>query len=132
MNVVMETSKKGTKNERAILALIQSSTMHKAAEAAEVHVTTLWRWMKDTDFTKALREARRESFSLAIGRLQQSASAAAAVLQHMMVDKGEPGLNRLKAAVAVIELGLKAWDRDDLSARLTEVEMLVAKPTTKD
>ena len=62
--------------DRAIVALLQGATMEKAAKAAGVDPGTLYRWQKNLAFQEALREARREVFGQAMGRLPQAANTA--------------------------------------------------------
>ncbi len=53
--------------ERAIIALLNEQTITGAAAAAEVGQRTLYRWLRQPEFSRAYREARREAFGA--GRL---------------------------------------------------------------
>src|SRR5215467_4883305 len=46
------------KQEKAIFALLEEPTLKKAAATAGVNPTTLWRWLKTTDFRQAYMLAR--------------------------------------------------------------------------
>ena len=77
---------------RAILALVEQPTQEKAAQAAGVSKTTLWRWQKEPDFQKALSEATRERYSQVFTRMQQAAPAAVMTLLRVMTDPKAPAL----------------------------------------
>ncbi len=63
-----------TKQEDAILAVLHEPTLEKAAESVGVDEKSLRRWLKDTEFNKSYREARRETFRQAISLTQRYAS----------------------------------------------------------
>lgn len=50
------------KKEEAIAALLTQRTVEEAARSIDIATSTLLRWLKDADFEKAYREARRAAF----------------------------------------------------------------------
>ena len=73
-------SSMGRKQEEAIAALLSQRNIEEAAKAAGIGGRTLLRWLKDAEFDKAYREARRDAFRQSIARLQHGSSAAASTL----------------------------------------------------
>jgi hypothetical protein len=80
---------------------------HAAALAAE------------SEFQKALREARRAAFGQAVARLQQMSGAAVATLGKMMVDQAAPASTRVRAAECIINHAAKAIEIEDIEALLS-------------
>ena len=66
------------RQERALQALLTHSSLKEAAAAAGVSDATLWRYMKDAEFTRRLRGARREAVGHAAARLQRFSGDAVA------------------------------------------------------
>jgi hypothetical protein len=108
--------------DRAILALLQSPTIEKAAVAVGISTVTLWRWMQLGEFQVRLRSARRQAYSQCIGRLQQASSAAVGTLLRVMTDQGAPVASRVRAAESVLDHAAKAIELEDLDVRLSELE----------
>src|SRR5579871_2534054 len=75
-----------TKYDRAIIALIQYRNISKAARALGVHPTTLWRWLKDPEFQKRLRQAQYQVHSSGIAKLRDLEGLAG----HPGFDSPEP------------------------------------------
>jgi hypothetical protein len=105
-----------------ILALLETSSVQKAAVSAGVSEATLWRRLKDPNFQDALREARREAFSRSIARLGQASGAAVTTLLRIMCDTKSPVPSRVRAAVSVLELAFRATELEDIQARLQRLE----------
>ena len=86
------------RQERAVAALLTSRSLAAAARQAEVGESTLRRWLQKPVFLTELHEARRESFSRALGTLGQVAESAVAVLDAVMHDRTATPASRLRAA----------------------------------
>ena len=115
-------SKFGRKKEEAIAALLTQRNIEEAAKSIGVGANTLLRWMKEPEFTRAYREARRQAFGQSIARLQQATSAAAATLMKIMVDQNAPASTRVRAADSIFNHAAKAIEIEDIDARVTELE----------
>ena len=115
-------SKFGRKKEDAIVALMTQRNLEEAAKSIGIVPNTLLRWMKEPEFDKAYREARRDAFGQSIARLHQMSSAAVATLGKVMVDAGTPPSVRVRAAEAIITHGAKAIELEDIDARVSELE----------
>ena len=115
-------SKFGRKKEEAIIALLTQRNIEEAARSIGVVPNTLMRWMKEPEFEKAYRQARRAAFGQSISRLHQMSSAAVATLGKVMVDPTTPPSTKVRAAEAVITHGAKAIEIEDIEARVSELE----------
>ena len=78
--------------------------------------------MKDPDFDRAYREAKRSAFSQAIARLHQMTSAAVSTLGKVMVDANTPASTKVRAADSILNHTIKAIENEEIEARLSELE----------
>ena len=110
------------KAEKILEALLEHPTHERAAAAAGVSRTTIWRCLKKLKFRRALAEARREIFSQTSARLQQGSSLAANTLLRVMADSTVPASSRVRAAVSVLNFGVQATHLEDFEVRLLDLE----------
>jgi hypothetical protein len=110
------------KQEEAIVALLSQRNVEEAAKATNVAPRTLYRWMKDADFQRAYREAKRAAFSQSIARLHQMSSAAVSTLAKIMVDANAPASTRVRAADSILDHTAKAIEIEDIEARVAALE----------
>ena len=115
-------AKFGRKKEAAIAVLLTHRNTEEAARAISVVQATLLRWMKDSEFDAAYREARRLAFRQSVARLQQASSAGVSTLLNIMVDANAPESTRVRAADSVISYAAKAIEIEDIEARVSELE----------
>ena len=120
-------TKFGRKKEEAIAALLTQRNLEDAAAAVYISAKTLLRWMKEPEFDKEYRAARRAAFSQSISRLQQGATAAATTLLKTMIDPDAPASVRVRAAECVLNHGIKAIELEDIEARVSELERATAE-----
>jgi hypothetical protein len=120
------------KQELALRAVISHPTLKEAAQAAGVSETTLWRYMQDAEFSRRLREARREAVGHAVLRLQKSSSDAVTVLSEIMMSESAPASARITAARAVLDYSMRAVETDELRARIEELEDFVRAKQEED
>jgi hypothetical protein len=118
-----KTDKLTRKQEDAIVALVANRSIEDAARACDTPPRTLYRWLKEPDFERGYRTARRQSFGQSIARLQQGSTAAATTLLKVMVDPATPASTRVRAAEAVLNHAAKAIEIEDIEARLSELEL---------
>lgn len=117
-----ESSRRKSRWDPAIQALLLHATREKAAAAAGVDPATLYRWMKNPEFQRVLLEARREVFGLAMGRLQEASHTAVDTLITIMNDAEGPVGSRVQAAKCVLEQSRKSLELDDLKTQVAELE----------
>ena len=115
-------TKFGRKKEEAVAALLTHRNIEEAARAVGVAPNTLLRWMKQPEFKKAYREARREAYGQAIARLQQASGAAVTTLVKVMVDPATPPSTRVRAADSVLDHSAEGIQLEDIEERLAAVE----------
>jgi hypothetical protein len=97
------------KQEQAIAALLSEATVTQAAIKAGVSHATLRRWLKESGFVSAYRQARREVVESAIGRIQAATGTAVDTLLTVAKSGAKDG-DRVRAAVALLEHAVKGFD----------------------
>ena len=107
----------------AIPHLLFAPSQADAAEAAEVHRTTLWRWMHDEDFRKEFKRQSDEAARLAMAQLQGLTFKAARVLAESL--ESESPAIRQRAARTLMQMGIDAHDRETLERHLNKLENAV-------
>ena len=120
--MIRSGTKFGRKMEEAIAALLTQRNVEEAAKAVGVATKTLLRWMKEPEFQKAYREARRAAYSQAVAKLQQGATAAATTLLKVLLDPSTPASVRIRAAECIMNHSSKAIEIEDVEARVAELE----------
>jgi molybdenum-dependent DNA-binding transcriptional regulator ModE len=108
--------------DRAIQALLEHSSIEKAAASLGLSYVTLWRWMQEKDFQTRLRAARRQAYSQSVARLQQASSAAVTTLLRVMTDQSAPAGSRVRAADCVLDHAARAIELEDIEQRLDDLE----------
>ena len=115
-------AKFGRKKEAAIAALLTQRNLEESAKAVGIAPNTLLKWMKEPEFDREYRTARRAAFGQSISRLQQGATAAATTLLKTMIDQDVPASVRVRAAECVLNHAMKAIELEDIEARLSDLE----------
>lgn len=108
------------RQERAITALLTCPTVEEAAKTAQVGKVTIYRWLKDETFSLVLEQARREQARDALNFLRSCMLKAAQRLNGLL-DSDSEG-TALKAAVALLDFGLRACAVADLTDRIVMLE----------
>lgn len=111
--------------QRAVLALLNATTVRQAAREAGVPERTVYNWLKQPAFVDLYREARREATRHAVAKLQQNSGKAADRLVYLLTH-GSP-LVQLGAARSIIEFAIKSVELEDLDARLKLLEERYAR-----
>jgi transposase-like protein len=109
------------KKEAAIVALLTQRNVEEAARVVRIATTTLYRWMKDSAFSDAYREARLAAFGQAGARLQQASGPAVTVILKIMADPCTPAGTRVRAADLVLKHAQDA-SGEDLEACLAGLD----------
>jgi hypothetical protein len=114
------------KQEEAIPALLSNRSVEDAARAIKIAPRTLYRWLRESDFNAAYREARRAAYGQCVARLQQASSAAVSVMLKILADPSAAASARLRAADMVVAHSAKAIEIEDVEARVSALEESVA------
>ena len=127
-----EISRKLTrKQEEVIVALLSQRNVEEAARVAKVPPRTVYRWMKNPDFDREYRDAKRGAYSQAIARLHQMTSAAVSTLGKVMVDANTPASTKVRAADSILNHTIKAIEIEDIAARVAALEEATQTPGQK-
>ncbi len=110
------------KMELAVAALLTHPTIPEAAKHTGVSEKTLWRWLRIREFKEAYREARREAVGRAVGQVQAAMAEGVEALRSVINDPQSGASARVSAARAVLDMGLKATEVEDLEARISAIE----------
>ncbi len=110
-----------------IVALLGGSPITRAAEAAGVDPSSVYRWLKQPPFHQALREGRRQVAQQGLGQLQSLVGDAVRLVREILNDTSKSASTRLRAAELVIEQTTRYLEIDDLERRLHELEMMLGE-----
>jgi hypothetical protein len=119
------------KQERAIIALCNEPTIHKAAAAVGVTDRTIHRWLNDPEFNQAYLKRRREAFSQAVGMAQRYANVLVTTLVKIAMDATASSSSRVTAAIGALRFGRESMELDDMSMRLETLELSAAEAAKK-
>lgn len=111
---------------QAIAALLTQNTIAQAATAAGIDETTMYRWLKDPDFSYAYFQARSALLERALGHIAEGLIAAAATLREIVDDREASPTSRVNAAKALFDLALKDREVAGLEARVAALEEALA------
>jgi hypothetical protein len=110
------------KQDHAIAHLLTAPTIAEAARQAGLGEQTVRRWLKDTHFQAAYREARHHAVAQAIAQVQRVASTAVETLQQVMIEPAALASARVSAAKTVLDMAIKAVELEDLARRIAALE----------
>jgi hypothetical protein len=115
-------SKFGRKKEEAIVALLTQRNIEEAAKSIGIAPNTLMRWMKEPEFEKSYRQARRAAFGQSIAKLHrcQVRRFRRWARSWSILERHRP--TKVRAAEAIITHGAKAIELEDIEARVSELE----------
>lgn len=109
------------KKEEAIVHLLETPSVAKAAAACGIGVQTLYQWLKDPLFVTEFRAAECAVFGPASRLMQQGVSDAVTVIGNLAADHSTPAATRLHAAKYCYRR-MKATEMADLEARMAAAE----------
>jgi hypothetical protein len=112
------------RQEKAIICLLSSPSIAKAAEKAEVSERAVRNWLRDETFLKAYRVSRRTIYEQSVARLQRAAGRAVRTLVDCL-KTGNRVSDRIRAAVAILSLGSEGIRQWDVQQQLIELERLM-------
>ena len=116
-----------TATRAAIAALMNASTLERAAAQCGIGVSTLRRWLKDEEFAAQYREAKRALVQATTARLRKEMEKGVRVLASIAGNSKAPAASRVSSAVALIRLGLEAHQSEDLEQRIEQLERELEK-----
>jgi hypothetical protein len=122
MSTVERCDGLSTKQENAIVALLNEPSVAKAALACGLNQKTIHRWLDEPVFSRAYRKARREAFAQAIAASQRYAPVAVQTLAKIMTDATLSVSARVSAATALLKFSRESIELDDLATRVDDLE----------
>lgn len=125
MSTVERCDGLSTKQENAIVALLNEPSVAKAAQACGLNQKTIHRWLDEPVFSRAYRKARREAFAQAIAASQRYAPVAVQTLAKIMTDATLSVASRVSAATALLKFSRESIELDDLATRVDDLEKSV-------
>jgi hypothetical protein len=114
--------RKARKRDLFVAGLINHGTVAQAAQLAKISSTTGWRYLRDPDVLARLRETVHGSLEQSKVLLQTGLAEAVESLRRLLSSKNEPV--QVAAARALLELGLKVIEIDDIQIRLDRLEQI--------
>jgi hypothetical protein len=106
----------------AVDALLQETTIARAATFAGVSLRTLQRWMTEPMFQRAYHGARRAAYGQSVGLMQRYSPVAVKVLVELATDTNITAAARVAAATTLLRFGREGIELDDLSLRIDALE----------
>ena len=103
-----------------VAALAAGKTKQEAARLVGVGERTVYRRLEDPRFRRRVNEARAELVSRAVGSLADASAAAVTTLRALL--GANSGSVRLGACRAILDLGLKLREAEELERRIRALE----------
>lgn len=116
------------KQEKALACLVTSPTIKAAAQAAGVDYRTMRRYLDDAEFLAEYRHITTEMLADARMRGQQLLSPAMETLAEICNDAAAKATERIAAARAILEWGIRLTEFTDIVERLEALENATYKP----
>lgn len=112
-------------HEKALSALLETSTITEAAMKANLSPATLYRYLADDDFQKEYRKARRALVESSIGQIQSATGEAVETLRKNLACEN-PAVE-VRAAQILLDTAFKGIELMDVLERLETLENEVQK-----
>jgi hypothetical protein len=110
------------KKEQAIAALLSQPSIGGAAKKVGISEKTLFRWLQLDEFQRAYKNARKQVVQHAIAQIQSVMSEAVQTLLKVMSDDTTPASSKVSAARALLDIGFKVVEIEDLENRIEKIE----------
>lgn len=104
----------------AALALAVGKPVRVAARQAGIGERTMYSWMRRPTFQRKVAELRERLVSEAVGRMSRAMAGAARMLVRLL--RSEDEVVRLKAASAILLLGVRVREHGELGRRVLDIE----------
>lgn len=116
------TDKLTPRQQKFMIALLNSRTVEEAAEKAGIGRTTGHSYLKSVTFKRAYREARNNVMQQATALLQSASTEAVQVLREIMLDESISPYTRQQSARTILEFGYKAHENEHILEVIEELE----------
>lgn len=110
------------KQTKALQALLTAPTQAQAAQLAGIGLTTLKRYLRDSEFQAAYKQAVSGLIADASDKAKLGLSPAVLCLREIVEDKSANAQVRISAARSLLEFGLRLVEVADIVKDLEEME----------
>lgn len=122
-----------SKQKKAIVALLECSTISEAAQAANVGRVTLSRWINDDEkFRLELSKAESSLISTATRRLCSLTDKAVKTLESVLESKTASDSTKVRAALGILDSMIKLKTFYELEERITKLELVAEKQSGRN
>ena len=115
--------------EKVIVALLNESSISRAANKLKMDESTIFRMMKNPDFMSAYNDAKRRMLDNTLNAIQSASGEALNTLKMIMIDPSVQASTRVSAAKTILELSLRAFESQQMDQRISDIEKAI---TSKD
>ena len=120
---------KVTNKEKALAALLESSSIAEAAKRCELSQETLYRYLREKEFVSDYRNARRQVVENSITQLQQASGEAVEALRRNLSCSNPQA--EIRSAQIILDNALKGVELVDILERLEQIENAVEAENQK-
>lgn len=118
-------SRKKVKDEVVLAALITQPSIREASKACGLSQTQIYSRLKEPEFSKLYKDARRDLLAGCMVGLQAQLGDAVNVMSEIMKDSDTSAQTRLNAAEAIVRNSLKITEQVDILGKLDELERMM-------
>ncbi len=111
---------KENNREKALAALLESSSVTEAAQKCGLSQKTLYRFLEDDDFKREYRSARRQAFENSIAQIQSASGEAVETLRQNL--HCENPFVEVRAAQIILDNAYKGIELLELMERIERLE----------
>lgn len=122
---MVETGHKKVKDDVVIAALITQPSVREASKVCGLSETQVYARMKEPDFAKQYRQARRDILAGCSSALQNRMTEAVEVLAETMADRTIAPQVRINAANSIFQHGIRLTEQIDVIERLEDLERMM-------
>lgn len=98
------------RQDKFLLGLLETGSVEKACEKANIQMTTGYKYLNDPIFLKEYQKLRNESIQQTVAKLQKSSETAVNVLHEIMTDKNNKPIERIESAKNVLNMAYQSME----------------------
>lgn len=117
-------------HEKAIDLLLDGTQPPDIAQQLQVSKVTVYRWLKEPEFTAELYQRRREMRRAIINRLHTDAQTAIDTLRDVMTNPRASAMARINAASKVLDIVMEQTENEEIQQRIAELEQCIVQLTS--
>ncbi|MCW6653783.1 replication protein [Aerococcaceae bacterium NML191292] len=115
-------SKLTPKQEKFLLALLDTPTLKQASQQANISENTGRKWLQDDLFSEEYKRMRRELMKQTTARMQYLALRATEELEKILDDSEASVFAKIQASQMIINKAYKGMELEDFADRLERLE----------